>query len=134
MNFEIFANECKVNIIGGEYRTNRKDFIGYIAETSVGYINFHQCFLGADGFNGKSHFMTTDFYSSRLCEIVIQHSQKKAILTDSTKFARSSFVNYCAISEPNLTVITDQNIPAHSRDILLGAGVKLLIAELSVKR
>ena len=80
MNFEILANECKVNIIGGEYRTNRKDFIGYIAETSVGYINFHQCFLGADGFNGKSHFMTTDFYSSRLCEIVIKHSQKKAIL------------------------------------------------------
>lgn len=129
INLEILSNDCKINIVGGEYRPHRKDFVGYTAEASINNIHFFQCFLGSDGYNGSSHFMTTDFYTSRLVEIVIKHSQNKILLADVSKFNRTSFVNFCNVAEPNLTVITNPDIPTHLSDIFHKNNNTVIIAE-----
>jgi DeoR/GlpR family transcriptional regulator of sugar metabolism len=54
--------------------------------------------------------MTTDFDTAALNEIVVNNSEEIYILADSSKLSKHSFVKYCGINKPNLTIITDSKI------------------------
>ena len=58
-------------MIGGTYRTNRKDFCGYMAEKVMKDCHFDKCVLDTDGYNYIAGFTTTDFESARICETAI---------------------------------------------------------------
>lgn len=109
-NLNILSGECEINLIGGKYRPHRKDFYGYIAETTVKKIHFTDCFLGTDGFSKDLHFMTTDFDTAALNEIVLDKSDNKYIIADSSKFSKESFVRFCNLLNPNISIITDAKI------------------------
>ncbi|NMA23838.1 MAG: DeoR/GlpR transcriptional regulator [Spirochaetales bacterium] len=103
-NITIFTNSLinlhrlqkygKILLIGGEFRENRKDFCGYLAEETLQNLHFSQCFLGSDGFNPSLGFTTTDFFTARLNEIVLNNSLESYVLMDSTKFSTSAIVSY----------------------------------------
>jgi hypothetical protein len=38
-NFEILSSKVPVTLIGGEYRSHRKDFAGYVAEVALEKIH-----------------------------------------------------------------------------------------------
>jgi DeoR/GlpR family transcriptional regulator of sugar metabolism len=109
-NMNILSGECDINLIGGRYRSHRKDFFGYIAESAVKMLRFNACFLGTDGFSDDFYLMTTDFDTAALNEIVVNNSEEIYILADSSKLSKHSFVKYCGINKPNLTIITDSKI------------------------
>lgn len=125
LNLNEFTLICPINLIGGEYREHRRDFYGYIAEDVIKKLNFTSCFLGTDGFNGKAGFSTTDFGTARLNELVIEHSNKIYILTDSGKFDRNSLVVY-ANAKVVSTLITDKNIPENIKDKLVEQCVEVI--------
>ena len=113
-NLELLSAHLPVHLVGGEYRLNRKDFCGHIAEQALKGVYFTKCFVGADGCVDASIFTTTDFETMRMNEIAMGNSRKTYMLVDSSKFSLSSHVAYASVDRID-TIITDDDI---SREIL----------------
>lgn len=127
-NLEVLSLVTQVNLIGGNYRPNRKDFSGYLAETAVNQLWFSKCFLGTDGINISSGFYTTDFDIANLNRLVASKSNRVYVLCDSQKFQKTSLIAYADIAAVN-TVITDHAVDAQSVAALHEAGVQVIVAE-----
>lgn len=90
-----------VTLIGGKFRDLRKDFHGYTAEEALKSLHFKKCFLGADAYSAQNGFTTTDFSTARLNELVLERSEEKYVLMDSSKFFLSSTVSYSRRVSPD---------------------------------
>lgn len=125
-NLEALSDLITVGLIGGTYRPNRKDFCGFIAETSLSRMHFTKCFLGADGSLLPKYFSTTDFDTARLNEIVIQNSEKTIVLTDSLKFEKTSLISYAPFDVVH-TVVTDYGISEAAKNALIKSNVEVVL-------
>ena len=74
VNVEILAKYCKVILTGGQYRPERRDFAGLIAEKSIRYLSIGKCFMGVDAINTEDGLMSYDIDTARLDELVILRS------------------------------------------------------------
>ena len=113
-NLELLSAHLPVHLVCGEYRANRKDFCGYMAEQALKSVYFTKSFVGADGCVDANIFTTTDFETMRMNEIAMGNSRKTYMLVDASKFSLSSHVAYASVKHID-TIITDENI---SREIL----------------
>ena len=109
VNLELLCAETDVNLIGGVYRANRRDFCGYLAEEMVRNIHFSKAFLGTDGFNGQTGFTATDFSTARLNQLVLGQTDCGLILADASKFENSAVVSYTRSRKIDL-LITDTGL------------------------
>ena len=103
-----------VTLIGGKFRDLRKDFHGYTAEEALKSLHFKKCFLGADAYSAQNGFTTTDFSTARLNELVLERSEEKYVLMDSSKFFLSSIVSYSRRISPDKIITEaypDQSYP-----------------------
>lgn len=125
-NLEALSELITVVLIGGTYRPYRKDFCGFIAETSLSRLHFTKCFLGADGSLVPQYFSTTDFDTARLNEIVIQNSEKTIVLTDSSKFEKTSLVSYAPFNLVH-TVVTDSGISDATKNALIKSNIEVVL-------
>jgi len=125
-NLEVLSDLIPVVLIGGTYRPHRKDFCGFIAETSLSRLHFTKCFLGADGSLMPQYFSTTDFDTARLNEIVIQNSEKTIVLTDSSKFEKNSLISYAPFNLVN-TVVTDSGISETAKSIFSKKNIEVVL-------
>ena len=116
-NLEILTDVIPVVLVGGEYRPNRKDFCGYLANESVSHLYFSKAFLGTDGCVDMKAFSTTDAETARIDQIVVNNTDRAIILVDSTKFSSASHLIYMPIK--NLyAIVTDEGIsPAQLRQL-----------------
>lgn len=117
-----------VNLIGGEYRDNRKDFCGYIAEETIKGLHFTKCFLGTDGYSKEKGFTTTDFNTARLNSLAIENSENSIILMDSSKFNTFSMVGFSKNNNMT-TIITDNDVTRESEELISSSGITLIIAD-----
>lgn len=109
VNVEVLANSCKVILIGGEYRPERRDFAGFMSEKLIKTVSLNKCFLGVDGINVQDGLMSYDVETARIDELVISRSSLTTVLCDSTKFSKTSFVTLAPIQRAN-NIITDSGI------------------------
>ena len=133
MIISILKDLSEVNLIGGTYRANRKDFCGYMTEKAIKDCHFNKCFLGADGFSENIGFTTTDYNSARICETAINNSDNAIILMDSHKYKKAALVSFSKGDDISL-VITDDKIPIDAPQYFLRKGVNLRIVNKWVKR
>ena len=115
---------CKVVLVGGEYNSNRRDFSGSLTEKYAAPFHFTKCFLGCDGVNGQMGFTTTQFDIASLNTVVMVRSDFSYVLTDSSKFERSSLISYAALSDAD-GIFTDQMPEKPLDGALRTAGVRL---------
>jgi len=108
-NLNILSSLCKVIVIGGEYRTKRRDFSGYISEKMLKYLSFKYCFIGADAINIDEGVMASDVDTVRFDELLIARSQSTIVLVDSSKFKNQSLVSYASADEIAM-IITDERL------------------------
>ncbi|MBR3805050.1 MAG: DeoR/GlpR transcriptional regulator [Clostridia bacterium] len=128
MIINVLNDLASVNLIGGTYRPNRKDFCGYMTEKSIKDCHFDKCFLGTDGYTLEFGFTTTEFESAKICETAIASSDNAIILTDFHKFGASALVSFS--NGENLTaVLTDDRLPQTKLKELMGAGINVIIAK-----
>lgn len=121
-------NGCaKVNLIGGTFRPNRKDFCGYIAEKTIKDCHFDKCILGTDGYHSRIGFSTTDFDSAKMCEVAIANSDNVFILMDSHKYGKSALVSFCNGEDVSL-LISDNKLKTEDVNELLRSGINVRIA------
>jgi DeoR family fructose operon transcriptional repressor len=106
VNLDILSPYSVISLIGGEYRSARRDFSGYIAAETMRTLRFTKCFLGADGYHPSSGFTATDVNTALVNEIAVKNSRESYVVIDSSKFMNISDVTFsrgCA----GMTVITD---------------------------
>lgn len=130
-NVEVLTGLAPTVMTGGEYRSNRRDFAGYIAEDVLSGLNFRKAFLGADGIFGDS-LQATDFETARLSQIVVRNSEETILLCDSTKFNKRSLVSYARFNEVD-TLITDNGIGSDDAEHVERSGLRLIIADETVR-
>ena len=111
---DTLASRCKVILIGGEIRVERRDVSGVVAEKNLYNFRLNKAFIGADGVDLKSGLTATDELTARIAEITIARSDQCYILADSEKFNRKAFVSYAPLKAVK-NIITDSKL---SPDIL----------------
>lgn len=126
VNLDLLSPHTKVNLIGGEYRRNRRDFCGYLAEELVGGLHFTKCFLGADGFHYRYGFTATDFYTARLNELALSNADRGIVVMDSSKFMAASVVSYSRDRRID-TVLTDREPPESLAQRLADWGTQVVL-------
>ncbi len=127
MIISILNESCVVNLIGGAYRPNRKDFCGYMTEKAIRECHFDKCVLGTDGFKKDGGFSTTDFESAKICETAINNSDNVIILMDSHKYNKSALVNFSKGDDVSV-VVTDDKISSEAKIDLMKVGISVRIA------
>ena len=127
-NLELLSPYVTVNLIGGEYRANRKDFCGYLSEQALSGLYFTKSFVGADGCMQAWQFTTTDFETARMNEIAMRNSERTFMLVDSSKFSLSSHVAYAPV-QSLYAVITDTDVAPETRAQLERSPARLICVD-----
>jgi DeoR/GlpR family transcriptional regulator of sugar metabolism len=125
-NADILAGYARVIVTGGNYRTMQRDLAGIICEKTIQKSRFNKSFVGVDGIDIEGGLMTFDIDTARIDQLVIANSDHNYILTDHTKFKRSSFISYSRIQD-NCTIITDSSISGDIVKKATDCGIHLLI-------
>jgi DeoR family transcriptional regulator, fructose operon transcriptional repressor len=126
---DLLAERCKVILVGGEIRTERRDACGYLAEEFLKRLHMKKAFLGCDAFDLDNGLMTTDERTAHINEIVMKNVTQIFILADARKIGETSFVSYGSIEQVH-TLITDESLASNYRDILATRLTRLLIAQI----
>ncbi len=113
-HIDTLASWCKVILIGGEVRVERRDVCGSLAEKIIEMFHVGKAFFGADAVSIDAGFTTTDERTSRMQELIMQRADASYVLVDSEKFDRASFVSFAGLNEVD-AVITDDELPAETR-------------------
>lgn len=130
-NLELLSPYIPVHLVGGEYRANRKDFCGYMAEQALRSVYFTKSFVGADGCVDGKMFTTTDFETMRMNEIAMNNSKQSYMLVDSSKFTLSSHVAYMPVAKL-YTIVTDDGISREIRDQLNNSPANLVCVAVNL--
>jgi DeoR/GlpR family transcriptional regulator of sugar metabolism len=125
VNLEILESVCKVNLVGGVYRPERRDFCGLLSERLLRTLRFNACFIGADGLNLSDGIMAMDVETVRLDELLIERSAQSYILVHSEKFTKHSFISYCAVKDVS-AIISDSRLSKTIVKEYQAAGVNLI--------
>ena len=128
-NLELLSPHMQVNLVGGEYRANRKDFCGYLTEQALTGVFFTKSFVGADGCVGGTTFTTTDFETARMNQIAMRNSEQTIMLVDSSKFRNACHVSYVP-AESLHTIVTDTDVSKTTLEQLKKTSARLICAEI----
>jgi len=121
---EALARWCKVILVGGEVRVERRDVWGPITEETLRQFHVSKAFLGADAVHIRSGFMTTDESTAKMNEIILKNTSHAFVLADAEKFGRDSFIRYAGLSEVE-AVFTDPGISAELLADFQDAGARI---------
>lgn len=125
LNLEILHPICKVTLLGGVYRPERKDMIGYLCERIIRGLRFDHAFIGADAINLKDGIMALDIETVRFDELLVSRSEETSILVHSAKFQKHSLISYASFDEVT-RIVTDTNLPEDTLNAYAWLGPKLV--------
>lgn len=126
VNLQLLSPVTRINLVGGTYRSNRKDVAGYVAEIAVRGLRFDKCFLGTDGYDSTLGFTATDFSTARLNEVVLAASGERIVLADSSKLTGTAVVSYTREHNVNL-LVTNALLPDTLESELTAHGTRVHI-------
>lgn len=109
VNLDILHPVTNILMIGGQYRDERKDFVGYLSELSLKGLRFNYCFLGADAVSITGGVMAMDMDTVRFDAELVNHAEKAVILVHSEKFRKNSLISYVDVSKVH-SIITDSGL------------------------
>jgi len=127
-NLTVLQKHSRIIFIGGEFREQRRDFCGYLAEEMLKSLRFSKCFLGSDGYIPGFGFTTTDFFTARLNETVLENSEKAFVLMDSSKFNSTAVVSYSKNRRVG-ALITDSAPPTAAAEQLVRQKTDVIICK-----
>ncbi len=96
-------------LLGGNVNRRSPDLTGLLTEENLERFRVQLAFVGADGADASGVF-TTDMAIARVTRAMINCAHRAVLVTDSSKFARTSFVRYATWDKFN-HVITDRQLP-----------------------
>ena len=103
---------------GGKMRTRSFSYIGKEAEDAVSRYNADIMFFSCHGLSEDGRMTDPSVEECHLRQVMMQKSQKKYLLCDSSKFNKVYFYDMGSIEQLN-GIISDQPLPANIRDLIL---------------
>jgi DeoR/GlpR family transcriptional regulator of sugar metabolism len=130
---EALARWCRVMLVGGEVRIERRDVSGPITEDTLRQFHVTRAFLGADAIHIRSGFLTTDERTGKMNEIVLHNARHAYVLADSDKFNKDSFCQYATLGEVE-AIYTDSGLSEETLRDFTDAGAKIQVIPLAARR
>ncbi|MBT3274808.1 MAG: DeoR/GlpR transcriptional regulator [Spirochaetales bacterium] len=91
--------------VGGSYRMEAGSFLGPIAEENVRRFQIETCFIGVTGISEDGAFSSQNVFESQLKRQVIEISQRKVVLADSSKLDTSAFSVFATAEDIDVLII-----------------------------
>lgn len=107
--FVLFQSPVQVLLTGGSLRTSSLDLVGPVTEKNLNEFYIDILFMGCDGAASNEGFFTSDLNLASMEHKSVEVSEKAILVTESSKFAKPSFMKYASLEDVS-TVITDRNI------------------------
>lgn len=124
------AEGVELLMTGGHLRRQSQSFYGDQAEQSLQNYHFDMLFLGVDAIDLERGVSTHNEDEARLNRRMCEVAERIIVVTDSTKFNRSSLHKIIDTQRIH-TIIVDEGIPEESLQELRRSGVEVIIVELS---
>ncbi|MGI6494752.1 MAG: DeoR/GlpR family DNA-binding transcription regulator [Kiritimatiellia bacterium] len=112
-------------LTGGECRRLSQTFVGPLSRPVLERVQLDWAFMGSIGVSVESGLTTTDPNEAFTKELAISRARQVALLADSSKFGKSSFVRFGEFTSLS-HLITDAAAPADQIKALRRAGVTVL--------
>ena len=117
--------EIKVYSTGGLLRENSLSYVGRIAKQATSLFNLDILFFSCVGISISDGLTDTNEDEADLKNTMMQHSRKKVVLIDSSKFGMDAFCKICGLSDIDI-LITNKDPGPEWRSALGDAHVELL--------
>lgn len=111
-------------LLGGYYQPNSEVTVGPLLKEMVSLFHVNRVFVGTDGFNPDLGFMGKDMMRSEGVRYMAEIAEEVVILTDSSKFSKTSLVHHLSLSDVD-RVITDHGLNKQTQDLLSTSGLIL---------
>lgn len=118
--------KLRVLITGGEVFRKQNIVLNPYGDALVSNYAASKVFIGAQAIS-QHGLLQTDPLLVQNEKDLIERASEVVVLADSTKFTTLGSLAVCKLSEIS-TVITDSKISDNNRDMLIAAGVKVIIA------
>ena len=118
-NLNIYLPEGKVD-------SKACSIVGTHAEASLKKYNAKISFIGIDGITLEQGFMNNSHEATAISGIMLNNSQKKIVLADSSKFGKIGMISLCPLDGIDI-LITDSGIPEAYVKAFKSAGVEIII-------
>ena len=112
-------------LTGGECRRLSQTFVGPLSRPVLDRVQLDWAFMGTIGISAEAGLTTTDPNEAFTKELAISRARQVALLADSSKFGRTSFVRFGEIAALS-HLITDAAAPAAQLEAFRRAGVTVL--------
>lgn len=122
------AEGVELLMTGGHLRRQSQSFYGDQAEQSLQNYHFDMLFLGVDAIDIERGVSTHNEDEARLNRRMCEVADRIIVVTDSTKFNRSSLHKIIDTQRIDM-VITDEGIPAESLKELQRTGIEVVLVK-----
>ena len=91
--------------VGGSYRMDAGSFIGPMAEENIRRFQIETCFIGTTGISKDGSFSSQNVFESQLKRQVLDISQRRVILADSSKFDSGAFSVFAKAEDIDILIV-----------------------------
>ncbi|MDR7345247.1 DeoR family transcriptional regulator of aga operon [Pantoea alhagi] len=123
------AEGVELLMTGGHLRRQSQSFYGDRAEQSLQNYHFDLLFLGVDAIDLERGVSTHNEDEARLNRRMCEVAERIIVVTDSTKFNRSSLHKIIDTQRIDM-IIVDDGIPAESLEGLRKSGIKVVLVQM----
>ena len=120
------AEGVELLMTGGHLRRQSQSFYGDQAEQSLQNYHFDMLFLGVDAIDLERGVSTHNEDEARLNRRMCEVAERIIVVTDSTKFNRSSLHKIIDTQRIH-TIIVDEDIPVDSLEGLRKSGIEVIL-------
>lgn len=114
--------------VGGILYTNTFSVLGAEASNTIENLFCSKVFFGVDGIDLEYGLTCGTGEEARITKKMMQSSQTKIVLSDSSKIGQRGFARICEVEEIDI-LITDSGISEEARQRIEKLGIKLIIAD-----
>ncbi|WP_216843629.1 DeoR/GlpR family DNA-binding transcription regulator [Phytoactinopolyspora alkaliphila] len=121
------SDQVDVVILGGRIRRLSHGVVGPLTDLALDRLSFSVAFLGADAVDPARGIGEPTLEETAVKERIAAHSQRVAVLADSSKLAVSDAPAWTTLP-PAWTLVTDSDAPAELERSAGDSGVTVLVA------
>jgi DeoR family fructose operon transcriptional repressor len=100
--------------------------VGPLTRAVLDQVRIDIAFIGTLGASPEHGLTTTDPAEAFTKEYAMSRAAQTILLTDSTKFGKTSFVRFGTLNQVS-TIITDNHLSQNDRKAVKRAGVELIL-------
>lgn len=129
VNFEPLlenTSNSRIIFLGGEYSFLQGAVMGVFSLDTLDSLNITKFFLGASAISVEDGLTSENLNDTVFIRTMMERSKEVIAVADHTKFGKSAAIRLAPINKLN-RIITDKGIDEHQKDLILSAGVDLIM-------